>query len=530
MTGAVPPLILLAGAAALIAVRLLRPGFVYQWLGAVVLALAAWIAALASRAFPPASLAWLNRYIEAPASTRLPFRLDETAWGYALALATLLLATLLTAAAQGGRADLPRPSAPLLAGGLALTALCMFAVQAGELHTFLLAWAAATLLEGVVWLRQVSTQEEAAQFGLEMGLRLASLLAALAGMLVALPSYNLPAYLTSSPLAAAWLIVAAGLRLGAIPPHSAPTRQIPLPPALGPLLRLATCAPALYLLQQVAAANVSGLTGLLFALIVVAAWRAGWILTGGEDQNAARLAWIPAAGALALAGAFYGLPQAVFAWGTTLLLAGGTFLQHAVRPAWLRPLFWVSAIGLTGLAFTPTWGGAALYAQPGAGPLLLLAAQSLLTLGWLRQSSQPGPAMPIPERWVWALYLAGLALGPLTLFSLPFAVSPASPSGWLGRVTLENLLPGVLVCGLALLIFGLRSLARRRFDAFARGMRSVLGLEWLYRLLPPLLQPLRFTLRLSNRLLESQAGMVWAFLLLVLFLTLISGSLTEAVR
>jgi hypothetical protein len=523
MIALIPTLVLLLGAAALLALRRLRPAFAYHWLVAVLTALAAWVGVLVSRAWLPRGLVWMTWEAGLPAPLALRLQFDPTSWGYALALATLLLTTLLTSAARSSQTSQPRPPATVLASGLALTALCLLAAAAGDLVTLQLAWAGALLLEWLAWLPQVSSPAEARQFGVEAGLRLLSLLLLLGGSLSALLDPANPDGFGVPPAAAGLLIAAAGLRLGALPPHSPPTRRIAVPPALDPLLRLAPCAPALLLLSRLAEAQQSQPAGLLLALILLASWRAGWILIAGRDEPLSRLEWIPAAGSLALAAAFYAQPEAAFAWGLTLLFLGGTFLQDALRPRWLRPLFWLAALSLASLAFTPTWAGAALYDNPGIAPLLLLGGQGLLVAGWLIQTSA-ARAGAGPERWLSALYAAGLALGPLMLFGVTFSAFGAFPAGWLARVSLGNLLPGALAAGLTLLILGLRSLIPRRFGSTAGGLRALLGFEWLYQRLPALGKPLQSGLQFFNRILEGQAGMIWAFLLLVLFLTLISQS------
>lgn len=528
MTALLPILILLLSAISLIAVRRLQPGFVYHWLAAVLGALAAWIAVLVSRIWLPYEFVWLTWEAGLPVPLLLRLQIDATAWGYSLALTTLLLTTLLASAARASQSSQPRPPAGVLAGGLALTAMCLLAVAAGDLVTLQLAWAGALLLEWIAWLPHISDTDEARQFGLESGLRLLSLPLLFGGSLAALSNRASPGGFAVSPEAAGLLFAAAGLRLGVLPPHALPTRRIALPPAIDPLLRLAACAPALLLINRLAEANQTQPAGLLFFLVLLASWRAGWILIAGQNEPASRLEWIPAAGSLALAAAFYAQPHAVFAWAMTLLLLGATFLQNTIRPSWLRPLLWIAALSLVSLAFTPTWAGAAIYSSPGPAPLLLLFGQGLLAAGWLIQSHPTAPAQTGPERWLTALYFFGLALSPLTLFGVTFSAFVFPTAAQPANLSLENLLPGAFAAGLTLLILGLRSLIPRHFNSAASGLRSLLNLEWLYHRLPGFGSAFQAGLGFFNRILEGQAGLIWAFLLLVLFLTLISQSLAEA--
>jgi hypothetical protein len=70
-------------------------------------------------------------------------------------------------------------------------------------------------------------------------------------------------------------------------------------------------------------------------------------------------------------------------------------------------------------------------------------------------------------------------------------------------------------------------LARRnlKFPEWAlRASTSLANLDWLYRLVWKVFRVMRYFFQWSNTLLESQAGILWAFLLLVLLLTLFSPS------
>ena len=112
---------------------------------------------------------------------------DSISWIFALALATQLLAVMLTSVARLGRQGLsaagssarlwktsktpirdPQPTSPGVnwkawAANLALTSLGLVAVLAGNLLTLLLAWAALDIVELMILLGQVSTSEERGQ-------------------------------------------------------------------------------------------------------------------------------------------------------------------------------------------------------------------------------------------------------------------------------------------------------------------------------------------------------------------------------
>jgi len=82
--------------------------------------------------------------------------------------------------------------------------------------------------------------------------------------------------------------------------------------------------------------------------------------------------------------------------------------------------------------------------------------------------------------------------------------------------------PTLISIVLAALLFWMRIWRWSIFPRLAGGLGYLFSLEWLYRLVGAGLRMLRRVFSLASRLLESQAGILWAFLLLVLLLSLFS--------
>jgi hypothetical protein len=172
---------------------------------------------------------------------------------------------------------------------------------------------------------------------------------------------------------------------------------------------------------------------------------------------------------------------------------------------------------------SPSWFAVRLYAAPFQLILILyLISHGFLLAGSLRYAWQTNRVLVEFERWVWALYTWGLVLlllGWLLVFwwAQLFRVSPCLP-----RPSLVESWPALASIVLAALFFWIQVWRWPIFLRISDGLRLVFSLVWLYRLAGYGFILLRRVLFLGSTLLESQAGILWAFLLLVLLLSLFS--------
>jgi hypothetical protein len=125
------------------------------------------------------------------------------------------------------------------------------------------------------------------------------------------------------------------------------------------------------------------------------------------------------------------------------------------------------------------------------------------------------------ERWILFVYPLGLVF--LLVADLLF--------GWwglleTGPVTLVRLLPGLI--SLALLALGIFAWQNSPElpVRFRLNLRSVLGLQWLYRFLLEAYRTLSRLARFINAIMDGEGGVLWALLLLTLLMAfIIQGNL-----
>ncbi len=517
----VPVLILLLTAAGLFALAILRPRFSYYWLVAVLGALAAWpFAAFALQESSSTRLAlvlWTpaSVYPESPA-----LLMDALSWPFVFALATLALAVILTDVARASET-----SWAVWAGSLFLTALGMLAVTSANPLMLALSWAAIDLAEFVVLLGTIENRASRERLVVAFSARVGGIIVLLDAYLSAAASGLRLDFSQVSQDYSVYLLIAAGLRLGVIPLHQPFIQEVPVRRSLGTTTRLVSAAASLILLVRTAAVGVQGSpAGYLLALSCLAALYASISWLRSRDELDGRPFWLLGLGSLALAAAVQAQAQAALSWSLALLFSGSLLFLYSGRHASMRLLAGLGMLGFLGLPFTPNAIGMQLYTFPfGLVDFLLLIAHSLLLVGYLRHGMRLTPVLGGVERWVWAIYPWGLTLLPLVHFGAGWWLLQ-SESFSAGRLPWQGLASGGLA---AVWILAARRLAvqprwQTPLEHLGSGLARWLSMEWLYRAVWQLYRPIRRLFDFLSSVIEGEGGVLWALLLLVLFMAILS--------
>lgn len=514
-----PVLLLLLSALAMVVIRLFRPDFVYHWLIALAGALLAWPIMLVGGLNLPLSIpliTWRPTSLF-PASPML--LVDRLSWPYAVALATLVLAAILTDVVRAAEADWSA-----WGGDLALAAFGILAALAGNPLTMLLGWTVIDFGEFIVMMSQITSSSVRERVVVSFSARVTGSGFLLAAVLVAALNGEALTFTAIPARAKLFLILAAGLRLGVIPLHFPFLGDISLRRNLGTLVRLTPAAASLVLLARTASVGettafqplVLGLTAL------VALFSSGaWVLAGDELEG--RPAWILAGASLAVAAAVRGQPTASLAWGIALLLSGGVLFLTSIRDPRLIWLTLLGLLGISALPYSPTWNGARLYDPPfNIYLIFFLIAQVLLILGFIRHTLNGVTRLAGIERWVWLIYPFGLAVLPVSHLLFGLWTNPGSAdapaAGWW---------VGIVVAALA----GFTILAYRRWNRLPPHLlalfKSLFSFGWLYQALRGLYRLFDRFIDFLTNVLEGEGGLLWAVLILLTLLSVIwrsSGS------
>jgi len=519
----IPILVLIVVPVVMLAIRLVRPGFVYHWLVAVIGALAAWPLTILIGRNIPESLNMINWQSGTLFPAGIGLELDQVSWPFAVSLVTLVLAVILTDAARAIEADWLN-----WAGSLLLTALGVLVVLAANPLTLLLTWTALDLVELGVLLSQVSATRVRRQVIIVIATRLLGSGILIAAGIAAQMQGQVLSFADIPPLSNFLLLLAAGLRLGVLPLHLPFLVELPLRRSLGTMLRLVPVAASVVLVVRVASAQENAtepflLSTLMLTLVGLGSLLAGlsWLFADSEIEG--RPAWILGTTSLAVASAIRGSSAASLSWGLATIFLGGLIFLASARDRRLSWPLWIGLAGLSALPFTPTWNGTFLFAAPYQPVLILLqVCQVFMFLGFARHSLRKGAPLSGVERWVWFIYPLGLLILPLVYFAYGWWSRPSLAevplAGWLvGPITIGLAIPGVWLSRREVWISG----------RFLRSIRSIFSFSWVFNLANTAFHLVERFSRFVSDILEGEGGVLWALLWVMMLLTLIWAGLGE---
>lgn len=507
--------------ATMVGLRLSRTSASYSWLTSTLGAMLAWISILAwqfdlPRRFFPSLWVPTGLFNASPELLADPY-----AWLYALSLAALAAAMVLTSPARA--ASVVNPAA--WAGTLALTALGLLVVLADNPLTLVLGWTAIDLTEFFNTLRASDSPSLSERAVVSFAIRAAGTGFALWASVISSLNGQTFLFENATSQTGIFLLLAVGLRLGVLPLRLTYRREPMLRRGFGSVLRLMTAATSLILLARLPASALDAkFVPYLLILVALAALYGGWKWLFAPDELSGRPYWIIGMGALSLAAALRGSSTGSAAWGVGLVLFGGISFLYSARQVWFTRVLAGLGILLLAVPFSLTatgWSGA--FPWPVLFWPLFLAAHFMLVAGYLRHLFRPGESSyaELPT-WAQSAYPVGLALLALTALLTGLW-------GWPGAMQLGVWAAAALLAALG----GLAGFAIWRFRRFAPEELSTPSapraahfghlLDLPARALWAVYRLVGRLFGLGANLLEGDGGLLWTLLLLVLFITIFRG-------
>jgi hypothetical protein len=507
-------LILLLTALTLVVLRIMVPGFRYNWLFAVGGAFFAWLSVPPWQLQLPINLQFAS-WQPTTIFTQTPtFIADNISWLFVFSLITLCLAIILTTVV---RPKFPTPIS--WAGTLILTSLGTLAVVADNPLTLVLIWAAIDLVELVVQIWYVEEPKLSERVVVAFASRAAGILVLLWADVLGATGGQISSFHLLTPQSGLFLLIAAGLRVGVLPLHLPYGSESALRRGFGTGLRMISAASSLMLLTRIPAGSiVSPITPYLLILVSFAAVYGGWMWLRAPDELTARPFWLIGMGSLAVASALRSNPLGAAAWSCALILAGSALFLFSEQSRWLTRALYLGAFAVSSLPFSLTatgWnngGGTDFWLSI---PFLILS-HAMLVAGFIRHAQRTNIRTSNPNQPIW-----GKNVYPIGIVLLLLVTTALGLVGWNGTMQLGNWLVGLIVAILTVGILWLTPRLRVLNPVRAHWVRPTQAswLDWAYEALWNLYRQLG---RLSNAfttLLEGESGIMWTILFLVLFVT-----------
>jgi len=236
--------------------------------------------------------------------------------------------------------------------------------------------------------------------------------------------------------------------------------------------------------------------------------------------------WIIVLTSFSIISAIKGNNIASIVWSVDLLLVGSVFFLFSEKDKKLIFLPLLATIGISGLPFTQSAYGWITLASADTimGIILNIFSSIFLILGSVRYLSRYNNELKLRERWIWIIYPLGLFF-PIISHWLIFILSPFD---WIQAGMFWASLP---VLFFTLLVFVLvRRIGRiaeytdwliTLLNRIGDFIISILSLNWLYNSLWFVLRILQAIVNLFSNLLESQTGIIWIFILIAVFITVV---------
>lgn len=523
----IPVIVLVLGALLiqLLGRRNMRPGT--SWLVASISALTAWIALIPIGILLPDGLTIDHWIPESFQYASIAFKFTPQNWMLGFLISSLALAVIFSEAKNLSSTGYINR----LSSSLFLTGLGILAIAAGSELTFLLVWALIDLVEFGVLSVIIGRQKSLPSAAASISIRFIGILMLLILIILGSSGDQGMREADLTP-ALGWLLVLLIVaRMGILPLFQ--------PYAEDPIYQrgLITIIRALPLITSFAfmffisrSGSLAVKTGLIFFVLTVTLIYGAVSWVNASNELKGRPYWNLSIAAMGLL---------VFLTDRTSALTGLAILQIATgsalflySPRFKKPLpfLFLLILGLLPFPFNPASTITTFFTAERVNlvTIIWLVAYVLLLCGVIKHSLRKDESSIPIEPWMGlfhAIALFLLVLAPLMVVLLQFQTLQLRPALW-SWLTIIGLV--ILLSLFTLHFVHLGSSIQSRFartkKVFTTSMHYlevVLNLSWLGKLISSLGFIVEKIVQLLSRVLEGEGGILWSFLFIILFLSLI---------
>lgn len=479
----------------------LQRDFRSSWVVALIGASLAWLSLLILRLQLPLTLNFTAWQVGTGLEYAANFALDDVSWPLAFLVSSLCVAAILGQArhAVGAAWHSWAPS-------LIVTAAAMLAIVSADLLTLFFSW---TLLDLITCVFSLAYIQQAA----ERRARLTAFVLNLLASFLLLAAWTLSFY--GDELASVLVVVAVAFRFGLWASRLRLVEADRLRDDLATMLSLIPMAAGTSALARSVGLPDPARSVLLLSILIVSLYLAFRSLL--DPKTNWQILWELGMAGMAIAAAIGGQSVAAVAFSLMILVgnAAKTLIQNL--PKLRVPAAIGGAALFLGLPFSASQWSLVMYGD-WSSPVVFafLLVQGALLAAWLRRAMLPRTSSAPPEPWMRSVEWLGLAIVPLIYVLLGLGLLPIFD----GSMQPPLWPVAVLAAASAALFF----LSPRLVPAVPARLRHAVSLfaslQWLEIAAQLASQGLSRTFAFANLLLEGQAGVLWAMLLMALLISL----------
>lgn len=522
-----PVILLLITALAVFFLRYLPKGTGYAWLAAGFMSLLIWGGVMAYHWLAPAQVdipSW--RPFDTQTADAIRFQWDSTSLLYGFTLVSICLGVLLTSGARFAHKSNPFS----WAANLLIASAGMVGILAVTPLAVVLAWIPLDALDLLLVVRLSRAWKHTTRGVIVFVVRTLSIFMML-GALVVQRFIGMPLeFGTMSPLASLFVLISLGLRLSLLPLNLPYVGDLPYQHGLVSNLRVSAHVVALAALARIARPGIpEQWFPILYTIAVLGCLYGAILWLTSRDEIAGRPYWLLTLAGFAFISVLQGKPEQSTSWGLVMGISGSALFLFTARRKGLIFIPILGMLSLSGLPFTPAaFGWEGLISGPFAlGDALMVLSAALLLAGYGKHALNPGDDLSRMDGWVRGIYPIGLTL---LLISAWIAAGLSYSGGWVTASWLSAVSAVLLAVLIALtgrwwgrLVS--QRISQRLAGGTATGWSWLIGFlqfRWLYELLWWFYRGIRRLIAFFTVLFEGEGGLLWAFLLLALMLTILS--------
>ncbi len=524
-----PVLLILFLAGLIFALYWSEQGRRYAWLISVFGLLITWIGLFSLHWFrlPEAVFpAW--RPYEPLTADQIIFRWDDNGWVYAVNLVGLLLAVVLTAPVR-----FKYNSNPLSwSSAMVFTAVGLLSILSGSPLALAISWTLLDVIEVVYVMLIIRDYRFRREVLTSFALRIFSVGLLISVIILARQPGLGFTFANVLPADLPLLILAVILRLGVLPLNLRYEKELPLQNGLTSLMRITGQISGLALLAKLPAGVAVGEeASWIYVIILLLIFYASvmWLLS--ENEIAGRTFWGLSFSGLAILSALQGKAPFSTVWGVAIICWGGMIYLFTVRSQRLRLLMAMALLSFSGLPFTVLSSGWQTVASNTGLTILTSIIWLVMGAGFIRHIFSERESSKSFEPYIVTTYTLGLVVLLVAAWvSVGLGLQNGFQAGiWWGSIPMFGFLAfsgqkffrgkssenvsypqAVWVQNLVQKLIGL--------------MSGFLQFNWLYAILRLVFHLVQAIIRFLTVLFEGEGGVLWSVLLLVLIISIFSGS------